>query len=167
MRNRMLLALSLGFFLACIGCTSGRTLVMKVPTERIKAVSVNVVEAQHTVSVPPDVTNTFRNKLEDALLVGDQGSLPPFTRGEDLTIRYRFIQFTSGSQFKRWLAGGIGGYGEGSMTVQVEFMSSSVGELCKIQSEGKIGAGLFGGSIDGAVEKCVEEIAEYAKQTFR
>ncbi len=167
MRKNQLATLLIGFSIMFIGCTSGRTLVMNVPTERIKAVSANVIEDQATVSVPPEVSNIFRQKLENALFVGEQGSSPAFTKGTDLTIRYRFIQFTAGSQFKRWLAGGIGGYGEGVMTVEAKFFNSTGKELSKIQSEGKIGAGFFGGSIDGAVGECVKEVAQYTQQNFR
>jgi len=166
-RKILFLALSFGFALVSVGCTSGRTMVMNVPTERMKGVSMNVVEEQATVSVPPEVANMFRDKLEEELFVGESSSAPPFTKGTDLKIHYRFIQFTAGSQFKRWLAGGIGGYGEGVMTVEARFINSNGKEISTIQSEGKIGAGFFGGSIDGAVEKCVEEVAQYAKQNFR
>jgi hypothetical protein len=167
MRRNLLIAMILGLSFTYVGCTSGRTMVMNVPAERIKAVSVNVVEDQPTVSVPPEVSTMFRAKLEDSLFVGEQGGTPAFSKGAGLNVHYRFIQFTSGSQFKRWLAGGIGGYGEGVMTVEVKFINSSGKEISRIQSEGKIGAGIFGGAIDGAVEKCVEEVAQYAKQNFK
>lgn len=167
MKTKIFLAFVLGFALTSVGCTSGRTMVMNIPTERIKAVSINIIEEQATVNVPPEVRNMFRDKLERALFVGEQGSSPPFTKGTDLNIHYRFIQFTAGSQFKRWLAGGMGGYGEGVMTVEARFINSTGKEISKIQSEGKIGAGIFGGTIEGAVEKCVEEVAQYAKENFR
>ncbi len=167
MRKNLLIVLVLGLSLADLGCTSGRTMVMSVPTEKIKAASVQIVEEQPTVSVPPEVSTMFRDKLEGALFVGEQGATPPFTKGSDLKIHYRFIQFTGGSQFKRWLGGGIGGYGEGVMTVEARFINSSGKEISKIHSEGKIGAGVFGGAIDGAIEKCAEEISQYAKQNFR
>lgn len=167
MRSKIMLALILGFALTSVGCTSGRTMVMNVPTERIKAVSVNIVEDQATVSVPAKVTNLFRDKLERALFVGEEGSAPPFKKGAGLSIHYRFIQFTAGSRFKRWLSGGMGGYGEGVMTVEAKFIDFSGKEISKIQSEGKIGAGIFGGAIDGAIEKCVEEVVQYTKQNFR
>lgn len=166
MRNKILIALILGLSLTYIGCTSGRTMVTHVPAERVKAVSANVVEDPPTVSVPPEVSTMFRDKLERALFAAEEGSSPAFTKGSDLKIQYRFIQFTSGSRFKRWLGGGIGGYGEGVMTVEAVFFDSYGKEISKIQSEGKIGAGVFGGSIEGAIEECVEEVAEYAEQNF-
>ena len=167
MRNKILLIMILGLALTYVGCTSGRTMVMNLPTERPKVSTLDVLEDQPTVSVPAEVTNLFREKLEAALFVGEEGSAPPFAKGKELILKYRFIQFNAGSQFKRWLAGGIGGYGEGSMTVEARFVNSSGKDISKVQSEGKIGAGFFGGSIDGAIEKCVEEVAQYAKQTFR
>ena len=167
MRNKIIFIMILGLALTYVGCTSGRTIVMNVPSERAKVNTLDIVEDQSTVSVPAEVTNLFREKLEAALFVGEQGSTPPFVKGKDFVIRYRFIQFNAGSQFKRWLGGGIGGYGEGSMTVEARFINSSGKEISKIQSEGNIGAGIFGGSMDGAVKKCVEEVVQYAKQNFR
>lgn len=167
MKTKGFRALILGLTLISFGCTSGRTLVMNVPTERLKAASANIVEEQATVSIPSEVSTMFRDKLEQALFAGVQGSTPPFIKGSDLGIHYRFIQYTAGSRFKRWLAGGIGGYGEGVMTVEARFIDSSGKEISRIQSVGKIGAGIFGGAIDGAVEKCAEEVAQYVKQNFR
>ena len=167
MRRKLLLVLIIGFTLTSISCTSSRTMVLNVPKEQIKAVSISVMEEQGTVDVPTEVRNMFRDKLEKLLFIGEQDSSPPFTKGSDLHIHYRFIQFTAGSRFKRWLAGGIGGYGEGVMTVEARFFNPVGEEISKIQSEGKIGAGIFGGAIDGAVEKCAEEIVQYAKQNFR
>lgn len=166
MKTNLLLGLILGFSLTWTGCTSGRTMVMNVPAERMKAVSATVVEDQPTVAVPVEVSSMFRDKLEGGLFGGDKEAPPAFSKGTELKIQYRFIQFTGGSQFKRWLAGGIGGYGEGVMTVEVRFINSSGKEISKIQSEGKIGAGVFGGAIDGAVDKCVEEVVLYAKQNY-
>jgi hypothetical protein len=105
-KKKLWLALVFGLSLAYLGCTSGRTMVMNVPTEKIKATSSCVVEDQPTVSVPLEVSKMFRDKLENALFVGEQGSTPAFAKGSDLQIQYRFIQFTAGSQFKRWLGGG-------------------------------------------------------------
>jgi hypothetical protein len=156
----------LGLAFASVSCTSGRTMVLNTPPEQIKAAALNVVKEKSTVSVPQDVDTMFRDKLEAMLFVKDNDNPSPFTKGNDITIHYRFIQFTAGSQFKRWLAGGIGGYGEGVMTVEAIFVTSTGKEISKIQSEGKIGAGLFGGAIDSAVDKCVEEIVQYTKQNF-
>lgn len=167
MEKGIALSAILVLVLANLGCTSGRTMVMAPPSERLKADSANVVMDTPTVSVPPGVVLAFAAGLDNALFVGEQGKTAPFTKGPKLTLNCRIIQFASGSQFKRWLAGGIGGYGEGSMTVEVRFMNSDGKEISKIQSDCKIGAGVFGGSIEEALGKCVEEISTYAQQNFR
>jgi hypothetical protein len=81
-----------------------------------------------------------------------------------LKIHYRFIQFNPGSQFSRWFWGGIGSAGKGSLTVEVRFLDGSGRELAKIQSEGEITSGAFGGSFDFAVQKAATEVAEYARR---
>ena len=40
-------------------------------------------------------------------------------------------------------------------------------KLAYIQTEGRIGSGAFGGSLNSAVDKAAAEIAEYAATTFR
>ncbi len=101
----------------------------------------------------------FEAKLAQ-LLYGQDG----FTKGPGLKIRYRFIQFNPGNQFTRWFWGGIGSAGKGSMTVEARFLDSSDKELAKIQSDGEISSGGFGGSFDFAIQKTAEEVAEYAKK---
>jgi hypothetical protein len=101
MRKKLILALILGFTLTTVSCTSSRTMVLNVPKEPIKALSINVMEEQGTVNVPPEVRSMFRDKLEKLLFIGEQDKSPPFTKGSDLHIHYRFIQFTAGSRFKR------------------------------------------------------------------
>jgi hypothetical protein len=50
------------------------------------------------------------------------------------------------------------------MTVEAKFFDKSGNELAKIQSEGEISSGAFGGSFNLAVQKASKEIAEYAKR---
>lgn len=47
------------------------------------------------------------------------------------------------------------------MTVEARFLDSSDKELARIQSEGEISSGAFGGSFDFAIQKTAEEMAEY------
>ncbi len=86
--------------------------------------------------------------------------------GKELTLKYRFIQFQEGSQFERWFWGGIGNAGEGSITCEVLFLDPAGAEVAKIQSEGRIGSGFFGGSIHDALGKMGEEVGKYTVQHF-
>jgi hypothetical protein len=151
----ILLALTLFF----TGCGAGKTMVLAPPETSAKFSSAEVYEDQATVNVPSNVSSSFQAKLAQ-LLYGPDG----FTKGPGLKIRYRFIQFNSGNQFTRWFWGGIGSAGKGTMTVEVRFFDSRDRELAKIQSEGEISSGAFGGSFDFAVQKTAEEVAGYAKK---
>ncbi len=53
------------------------------------------------------------------------------------------------------------------MTVLVRFHDASGREIAAIQAEGEIGTGVMGGSLNSALIKVAEEIAEYTKKNFR
>jgi hypothetical protein len=149
----LILALSL------TGCGAGRTMVLAPAETSAKFNSAEIIEDKPTVNVPGDISASFQAKLTQ-LLYGPDG----FTKGPGLKIKYRFIQYNPGSQFTRWFWGGIGSAGKGTMTVEARFLDSSDKELAKIQSEGEITSGAFGGSFDFAIQKTAEEVAEYAKR---
>jgi hypothetical protein len=154
----ILMSLGLLVILVISGCGAGKTMVVKPPETAARFSAAEISAAQSTVNVPQEIQDSFQTKL--AKLLYEEGG---FTRGPGLTIRYRFIQYNPGSQFTRWFWGGIGNAGEGTMTVEATFLNGDQ-ELAKIQSEGKIGSGAFGGSFDFAVQKAAGEVAEYAKR---
>ena len=137
-------------------------MVLKPPEMKLRAVSVNLSEAKSTVSVPAEIKLEFEEKLKEVLF-GEGG----FQEGQDLNIKYRFIQFTPGNQFTRWFWGGIGNAGEGSLTIEVKYFDVADKELSVIQTEGKIGSGAFGGDLSFAIQKAAEEIANYTKVNFK
>jgi hypothetical protein len=159
------LRLALLLFLLIIflgGCGSGRTMVLK-PTEiKQHFSSVEIIEGNSTVNVPADVKKVFSQKLEK--FVYEEGG---FQKGNELKLKYRFIQFNPGSQFTRYMWGGLGSSGKGTLTVEAKFFDPTDQELAMIQSEGEISSGVFGGSFDFALEKCAKEIAEYTKHNFK
>ncbi len=145
--------------LSLAGCGAGKTMVLAAVETPDKFASAELYEDKATVNVPGDVSASFQAKIAQ-LLYGQEG----FTKGPGLKVRYRFIQFNPGNQFTRWFWGGIGSAGKGSMTVEARFLDSSDRELAKIQADGEITSGAFGGSFDFAVQKTAEEVAEYAKR---
>ena len=155
----MRISILLTFTLFVIGCGAGRTMVLAPAETPDKFTEAEIIEGQSTVSVPSDVNAAFQSKLSQ-LIYGEGG----FAQGPGLKIKYRFIQFNPGSQFTRWFWGGLGSTGKGSMTVEVVFLDTTGKELAKIQSEGEITSGAFGGSFDFAVQKAATEVAEYAKR---
>ena len=148
-------------FLFLAGCGSGKTVVMEPVTEKSDVSTIGIVAGKSTVNIPDDVVNKFHKKLEQLLY--DEGK---FIKGADLIITYRFIQYDEGNQFTRWFWGGIGNAGEGAITVEAIYSNASENNLAKIQSEGKIGSGFFGGDFSLAVEKAAEEIADYTITNF-
>lgn len=148
--------------LAVAACGAGKTMVMEPGTEAVKAASVELHEGKSTVACPPAVVALFRSRLEAQLYKAGG-----FTRGDDLSLTYQFVQYNPGDQFARWFWGGIGNAGEGSITVQAVYTDKSGKQVSKILSEGKIGSGAFGGSMDFAIQKAAEEIAQYTLTTFK
>ena len=144
-----------------IGCGAGKTLVMEPPTSKKSVSSVQIVRGESTVEVPEEVLKTLETKLSEFLY--KEGG---YTNGPGLTITYRFLQYNPGSQFSRWFWGGIGNAGQGSLTVEATYTDSSNQQLCKIQCEGVISSGAFGGDFSYAVEKAANEISEYTKNNF-
>lgn len=150
----------LTFTLFLTGCGAGRTMVLSPAETPERFTEAEIIEGQSTVNVPSDVNASFQAKL--AQLISGPGGFANGPGG--LKIKYRFIQFNPGSQFSRWFWGGIGSAGKGSMTVEVTFLDPAGKELSRIQSEGEITSGAFGGSFDFAVQKTANEVAEYAKK---
>lgn len=146
-------------FLLLSGCGAGRTIVVTPAETPDKFTSAEIIEDKSTVSVPSEVSTSFQTKL--AQLLFSEGG---FSQGPGLKIVYRFIQYNPGSQFTRWFWGGIGSAGKGTMMVEVRFLDQNNKELAKIQSEGEITSGAFGGSFDFAVQKTANEVAAYAKR---
>lgn len=144
------------------GCGAGRTLVMKRADTKLKVSSVEASEGKSPVDVPDDIKLIFKGKLNEFLY--QEGA---FQRGGDLKIKYRFIQFDPGSQFARYMLGGIGNTGEGSLTIEATYFDAAEIELATIQAEGRIGSGFFGGGFSLAVERAAEKIAEYTVANFK
>lgn len=151
----------IGLVLLLEACGTARTLVLEPPKPHARFSGVALVESEPTVSVPPEVTEKFRSVVEKGLY--ENGA---FTRGNDLRIVYVIVSDNPGSQFQRWLWGGIGNAGEGSLVVMVRYLDATDTELAKTEVEGRIGSGFFGGSFDDAVTKAGEDIVKFTTQTF-
>lgn len=151
--------------LVLAACGTGRTLVKEAPTEKKAFQSAKATRSPDTVTVPEEYRKLFANKIRERLY-GTKQKPGPFTEGDGLTIEIKVVQFDEGSQALRYLTGGIGNSGEGSLQVQAHFLDNGK-KLAEILIEGRIGSGLFGGSMGEAVDKAAEQIAKYAIDNFR
>jgi hypothetical protein len=156
-------AAALGFLVSA--CGTGRTMVMEPPEAKQAFTAVTLERAADTVTVPDEFRTRFLKDIR-ARLYGEDGKAGPFAEGPGLVIRIKVVQFDEGNQFERWFWGGIGNAGEGSLQVLAEFYDGEK-KLAQIQTEGRIGSGFFGGSMNEAVDKAAEEIADYAIANFR
>lgn len=158
----LLCILAISFIL--VGCGATKTMVLE-PIERQNTVKkLCIVKSDSTTTVNPEVEKYFAEALHTKIFK-EYG----FQEGNDIAIKYRFIQLNEGSRFGRWMFGGIGNCGEGSTTVEVKFIDNAQNakEIGKIHTEGKIGSGFFGGDMDNAIKGAAEEIADYVKGNFK
>ncbi|TAM01739.1 MAG: hypothetical protein EPN70_18715 [Paraburkholderia sp.] len=153
--------LVIGLALLLVACGTARTVVLEPARNHDRFSGVELVESEATVTVPPEVTAKMRSVIEKGLY--ENGA---FTRGKDLRIVYTIVSNNPGNQFQRWLLGGIGNAGEGSLVVMVRYLDTTDTELAKTEVEGKIGSGFFGGSYEEAVTKAGEDIVKYTIQNF-
>jgi len=154
-----------GVCLVLAACGTGRTMVMEPPPEKNTFSAVSLKRADDTVVVPDEYRKRFVTKIREELY-GTKEKPGSFADGDGLIIRIKVVQFNEGSQVARWFWGGIGNAGEGSLQVLAEFFDRDK-KLAQIQTEGRIGSGFLGGSMDEAVDKAAEEIAKYAVANFR
>lgn len=132
------------------------------PKTKCHVKAVHIASDNATTQVPTELQERFEKKLKDKLYKNSM-----FSAGDDLTIRYRFIQLDEGNKLARWFMGGLGNAGEGSVTVESKFFDSAGKEIGKIHTEGKIGSGFLGGSFDNAIDQSSERLAEYMVKNFK
>ena len=146
---------------ALSACAGGKTTVMKPPTEKFTVASVEVVEQTTTVEVPAEVRNDFQILLNDKLFDKDG-----FAKGNELKLTYTFVQFEPGNRATRYVLGGWGSMGKGYITILARFHDASDREIATIRAKSEIDTRVMGGSLNSALKKAAEEIAQYTKSNF-
>lgn len=148
--------------LSLAACGTAKTVVLEAPKARKTYSSVDIVSNNPTVDVPADVTRVFEGELRNELF--GEG---PFSAGEQLRLLYTFVSHEEGNRLARWFWGGIGNSGEASVTIMVVYTNNGGEELAKTQVEGRIDSGFLGGSVDTAIKKAAQDVAEYTIKNFR
>lgn len=148
------------FTASLASCGTGRTMILQAAAREYRVEGFRLQHADSTAAVPTDVIAKFEAGVRKRT---DQAGL---SMDGPLLLKYRFIQYSAGSQFQRWFWGGLGNAGEGSLTCEVSYLDSEGKEIAKIQSEGRISSGMFGGSMGEALERLAQEVADYTVQHF-
>ena len=148
--------------MACLtGCGTASTLVL-APKQSIERYSkIEVIADKPNVDVPAEVSDQLHSAITKGLT--ESGA---FSDGTDLQIVYSFVSYDPGSRAERYLTGGLGNSGEGSIAVIVRYVDRNGKEVAKTQVEGHIGSGFFGGSIDSVVSKISDKIVKYTVENF-
>jgi hypothetical protein len=147
---------------ACLtGCGTANTLVLKPNMSRDKFARAELIACKPNVDVPADVTNELESVIRKGLNEGGA-----FSPGPDLRILYTIISYNPGNRAARYLTGGIGDTGEGSIAVMVSYVDKDDRELAQTQVQGRIGSGFFGGSLDNAIAKVGEDIVRFTIERF-
>ncbi|WP_421791890.1 DUF4410 domain-containing protein [Hyphobacterium sp.] len=158
--HRILITIFAAATLAACGTAS--TLVDSAYTGGMRFDDASISAGTHTVPVDGGAVQEFESRLRERII--DSGMFTEQSGG--LTIEYRFLAFNSGNRMARYFWGGIGNAGEASTTIEVVFRDASGEVLSRIQSEGRIDSGFFGGSANNAVTRAADEVAEYTITTF-
>jgi Domain of unknown function (DUF4410) len=156
--SKSILIISLALYVSA--CASGTITVLTPVTQQADYKTLKIESGTDTVTLPADARAHFEKRLNEYLYDAKSG----FTRGDELTLRYRFIQFDEGSRVARYVIGF--GAGKGKMTAEVVFTDRSGNELAKIHVEGEISMGFLGGDFDQAISAAARKVADYAIKTF-
>ncbi|MGD8327059.1 MAG: hypothetical protein PVF65_09095 [Sphingomonadales bacterium] len=159
---RILSALALAAFLAA--CGSGQTVILERPDAGAKYEQAYLVEGEHLADVSAEQVKEFHDYL-DEFMFGEKGVFEKNENG--FSVTYRFTSYSSGSRGKRYLSGGIGNWGEASAVIEVTFENPDGIQIGKINVEGRIGSGFFGGDAESTLKHAAREAAEYAVAHYR
>lgn len=142
------------------GCAGSSNMVVTPNQSDFRSQTVDLVYGGATVSAEDEGVTELKRYMEEAFY--EKGL---FSRGAGLTVKYGFMTYDEGSQAARYFLGMIGG-GEAKMVVGAEFYDTNGNLLARIQSEGRLNGGFFGGDASSAVKKAAQEIANYAAANF-
>lgn len=142
-------------------CGSGR-LTVEQPLRSYSRPHSMLLEYKPADQVPKAVSDYLQSKMDEAFFKGD----PPFGRGYDIIVRYRFVAFEPGSRVGRAVLGPLG-VGVAQMAVEAEFVDQNGKVLSRVRSQGETRAGIFGGSFYSAIDRAVQDIRHYAVLEFK
>lgn len=163
------MCLLFGVSILLVGCGASRIMVLKSEAE--KAGRVRTLQINEIKSEVPTVSRYALIRIREILVEKLQAS-HAFDRitsweGGNIILDVKVLDFEEGDQFTRWFWTGMGGWGAGSIELETTFKEGSSGiEIAKIKTEGTVATGFFGGSIESAYARAVNEIVNYTVREF-
>lgn len=152
-------AIMLVMALVLAACGSSNLIVMEPVKAPAKTDAVTLVYDGSTVGVPEENITKTRQLMEEAFYGGKAPLFRNATGG--VTIKYGYLSYKPGSQFGRYMLGGLG-VGKAKMVLRADFVGADGVKLGSAQADAEISGGFFGGSSNSAIKKAVGEIRNYA-----
>lgn len=147
---------------ALSGCASSMLSVEKPYAGTQRFDTASVVYDESSVPVDADNLEYTKNKMEAAFYEGES---PIFTKGDGLTVKWRYVGFNEGSRLGRYMLPGIAGGSK--ILLEADFVDADGTVLSTVRGEAEVGGGFAGGSNKTGIDKAVKEIATYAAAKFR
>jgi hypothetical protein len=158
--KRFVFAVALAF--AATGCASSALMVEQPNSSSLRAATATVSYDKSNVPVDNENITYTQERMEKAFFGGET---PVFTKGDGLTIKYRYIGFDEGSQAARYFLGPIAGGSK--ILLEVDFVAPDGTLVSQVRGEGSVSGGFFGGSNKSGIDQAVDKIAEYAAANFK
>ena len=166
---KMLVAISLIASLG--GCGSGkdgtcRVLVVESGDVQRGIKTINIVSEKQ---MPQEHKIAFEKNLRKKLF--KKQTYKPGGVDSDLTVSYRFLMCDEGDRLTRmywgryW--GAMSSEGNGILRVEARFINRAGVEVGKVEVEGKMSHGFYGGNFEDAVLQASDHLARYIIGNFR
>ena len=147
--------------LALSACASGALTVETPNASDYRTDTATIVHDNSRVEVDENNLTYTEEKLAKELYEGEDA---PFSKGDGLTIKYRYVGFDEGSRAARYLLGPFAGGSK--IHLEVDFVSPAGEVLATVRGEGSVSGGFMGGSNKSGIDKAIKEVAEYAAKEF-
>ena len=143
-------------FVLLTACGTASNVVYEAPAKKVDFQSVSIIELPPTIDVPDSIQEKLFDSLNHQIYQEKR-----FSKGNDLQLEYKIVSYTGGNRLKRFVAEGIGNWGEGELVIQTKYKDAGGEVISELTTRGKIGSGIFGGSIKSAVKRAAEKIATH------
>jgi hypothetical protein len=159
-RLACLSAVTLMALLLLAGCSSGKITGAEGPAGNARFTAMEIYRGQDAMAVSAGISKTFEARLRRQLTRSNG-----FVQGEGLRLLYRFISFDPGDRMTRYMTLGLSG--EAVARVEVRMFDAQNRPLGRVESEGRLSTGLFGGGTDATAENCADEVAAHILANYR
>lgn len=177
-RNLQLAPLALLSMIVLVGCGSSHYAVLEPASESVTDFSILEIRNFSTTLSDRDSVNLanrfadqlYKTVMEERKAHPDESVFEHVVRATDqtddvLVLDGTLISFEKGSRFDRWMWGF--GTGKAYCTIRTTFSNKRTGNVVlKVDFDGELSMGFFGGDAEEAVDRVVEAFISYFDDYF-